>query len=404
VSVWLAADDPRTARTGAAILDDVEEFIGRFVAFPSEHDRVAYVLWLAHAHMIDGFETTPRIAFLSAEPECGKSRALEIGELLVPRPVHAVNVTPAYLFRKVGDIENRPTVLFDEIDTIFGPHAKEHEDLRGLLNSGHRRGAVAGRCIVRGNVVKTEEIPSFCAVALAGIGDLPDTIMTRSIIVRMRRRGPGEKVEPFRIRLNGPEGHALRDNVAAWTASIADAVRDVFPELPDVIEDRAAECWEPLITIADAAGGDWPDRARVAAVTSVTSNRGDREASLGVRLLADLREIFDTDKLSTFDILTRLIALDEAPWHSLKGEPLNALHLARMLRRYGVSSKTIRTGTTTIKGYVLADLHDPFARYLSWSQRNGVTDVTSETSCAICDLPMTVVESGQTTHPGCESP
>ena len=107
----------------------------------------------------------------------------------MPRPVHAVNTTPAYLFRKVSDPDGLPTILYDEIDTVFGPKAKDNEDIRGMLNAGHRNGAVAGRCVVRGKIVETEELPAYCAVALAGLDDLPDTIMTRSVVVRMKPAG-----------------------------------------------------------------------------------------------------------------------------------------------------------------------------------------------------------------------
>ena len=141
----------------------------------------------------------------------GKSRALEVTELLVPNPMTAVNVTPAYLFRKVG-AEEGATILFDEIDTVFGPKAKENEEIRGLLNAGHRKGAVAGRCVARGQTVMTEEISAYAAVAMAGLGWLPDTIMTRSVLIRMRRRNQGESVEPFRRRSpirwrSGPPTH-----------------------------------------------------------------------------------------------------------------------------------------------------------------------------------------------------
>ena len=136
---------------GAELLDDIEVFVGRFVAYPSEHARVAHVLWIAHTHLMAAWESTPRIAFLSPEPSSGKSRALEVTELLVPRPVHAVNTTPAYLFRKVSDEAGPPTILYDEIDTVFGPRAKDSEDIRGMLNAGHRKGAMAGRCVVRSN-------------------------------------------------------------------------------------------------------------------------------------------------------------------------------------------------------------------------------------------------------------
>ena len=99
----------------------------------------------------------------------------------MPSPIHAVNCSPAYLFRKVSDPNGRPTILYDEIDTVFGPKAKDNEDIRGMLNAGHRKGAMAGRCVMRGKTVETEELPAYCAVAFAGLDDLPDTIMTRCV-------------------------------------------------------------------------------------------------------------------------------------------------------------------------------------------------------------------------------
>jgi len=195
-------------------LDEVEAFLGRFVAYPSEAARIAHTLWIAHTHFMDRWESTPRIAFLSPEPSSGKSRALEVTEPLVPRPVHAVNTSPAYLFRKVSDPAGPPTILYDEIDTVFGPKAKDNEDIRGMLNAGHRRGATAGRCVVKGKIVETEELPAYCAVALAGLNDLPDTIMTRSVVIRMRRRSRDERVEPWRHRLNEPQAAPIAQRLA----------------------------------------------------------------------------------------------------------------------------------------------------------------------------------------------
>src|SRR5437764_7905716 len=94
------------------LLDEVHAFLARFVIYPSEHAQVAHTLWIAHTHLMGAWDSTPRIAFLSPEPGSGKSRALEVSELLVPNPVEAVNVTAAYLFRKVGN--DHPTILFDE--------------------------------------------------------------------------------------------------------------------------------------------------------------------------------------------------------------------------------------------------------------------------------------------------
>ncbi|MGC2075686.1 MAG: DUF3631 domain-containing protein, partial [Xanthobacteraceae bacterium] len=193
----------------------------------------------------------------------------------------------------------------DEIDTVFGPRARENEELRGLLNAGHRRGAVAGRCVVHGKTIETEEIPAYAAVAMAGLGWLPDTIMSRSVVVRMRRRHDGEQVEPYRRRVHAAEGYQIRNKVAAWAAS---AIID-WPELPSGIQDRNADVWEPLVAVGDAAGGQWPKKARQAALALVAESRED-DTSLGIRLLADIRQVFgDATELPTKTILDRLYEL-----------------------------------------------------------------------------------------------
>jgi hypothetical protein len=389
---YLAGDDRRNGHASAAtgdqpspagdaVLNDVHAFLGRFVAYPSKHAHVAHTLWVAHTHLMGAWESTPRIAFLSPEPGSGKTRALEITELLVPRPVEAVNVTPAYLFRKVGDAAGLPTILYDEIDTVFGPKAKDNEEIRGLLNAGHRRGAVAGRCVVKGKIVETEEIPAYCAVALAGLGGLPDTILSRSVILRMRRRAPGEHVEPYRRRLHVAEGHAIRDRVKLWAASVEETAADYWPEMPPGIVDRDSDVWEALLTVADLAGGDWPERSRCGAVALVADSK-EGIPSLGVRLLGDLRTIFEGhDVLSTDSILGALNGLEESPWGEIaNGKPLNARGLARRLRPYGVSSKTFRIGTTTPKGYAAADFADAWERYVPSSRQKSATSATVDAS------------------------
>ena len=351
---------------GAPPLDDIEGFVSRFVVYPDEHCRVAHVLWIAHAHLMDCWESTPRIAFLSPEPGSGKSRALEVTEPLVPRAVHAVNTTPAYLFRKVSDPDGRPTILYDEIDTVFGPKAKDNEEVRGMLNAGHRKGAVAGRCVVRGKVVETEEIPAYCAVALAGLDDLPDTIMTRAVVVRMRRRAPGETVEPWRLRVNGPEAEYLYELIAEWAGAVRVTVDGAWPVMPEGVEDRNADVWEPLLAVADAAGGAWPERARVAAVTLVTDPRG-KAPSMGVLLLRDLRTVFVTSgkaTLPTEQIIRALTALEESPWSDLRGKEIDARYLARHLGKYDVKPRTLRDGDHVFKGYDAAGLADSWNRYL----------------------------------------
>jgi hypothetical protein len=355
------------ARRGDVMLKRVYHFLGRFVAYPSEHTRVAHALWCVHAHMMDRWESTPRIAFLSAEPASGKSRALEAMEDLVPRALLTVNVSPAYVFRKVGDENGPPTVLFDEIDTVFGPKAKDNEEIRGWLNAGHRRGATAGRCVMRGKIVETEELPAYCAVAVAGLGNLPDTILTRSVIVRMRRRHAGEAVEPFRHRIHSRQALGIRMEIEAWAGGQPTQIE--WPDLPDAVQDRDADVWEPLIAVADLVGGEWPKRARDAAVALVAESK-DSEPSLGIRLLMDIKTVFmpvdapDLDAMASKTLLEKLHEIAESPWRDLKGKPLDERGLSRLLKPYGVKSKSVRIGGLTPKGYGRTDLFDAWARYL----------------------------------------
>jgi hypothetical protein len=378
--------NPQPRNVDAGILDAVYAFLGRFVAYPSDHARVAHCLWVAHTHLMDAWESTPRLAFLSPEPGSGKTRALELTETLVPRPVEAMNVTPPYLFRKVSDPGGLPTILFDEIDTLFGPRAKEHEEVRGLLNAGHRRGASAGRCVVRGRSIETQELPAYCAVALAGLGNLPDTILSRAVVIKMRRRAPDEVVEPYRRRIHAPEGNQLRDRLAAWASQIRETL-NLYPAMPAEITDRNADVWESLLSIADAAGGIWPDRARVSAVTLVTSAQAGGP-SLGLRLLADARTVFgEHNVLSTSFFLSTLIELEESVWGDLKGKPLDARRLAALLRPYEITSKVVRIEDGTHRGYAKQDFYDAWARYLPTTDSGDVgppaqvhvTSVTNET-------------------------
>ncbi|MFD6873183.1 MULTISPECIES: DUF3631 domain-containing protein [unclassified Streptomyces] len=356
---------------GAQLLNEVEAFHRRFNVFPREAAYVAVALWDAHAHLLDAFDSTPRLAFLSPEPGSGKSRALELVETLVPQPMVAVNASAAALFRAVSGPEGRPTILFDEIDTVFGPKAGDNEELRGFLNAGHRRSGVTYRCVGDGGNQTVQAFPSYTAVAVAGLGSLPDTILTRSVIIRMRRRARNEHVEPFRQRLHEKEGHALRDQLAVWAEQVRGKVQGAWPEMPEGVTDRPADVWEPLIAIADAAGGDWPKRAREACVQLVKASQTDDKGSLGIRLLTDLRDhvMVGVDRLPTIAVTDRLNALDDAPWADLQGKPLDSRRLARMLADYmtadnePITSRNIRTAGGVLKGYYSADLHDAWQRY-----------------------------------------
>jgi Protein of unknown function (DUF3631) len=314
----------------------------------------------------------------------------------VARPISTVNASAAYLFRKAGDDAGPPTVLFDEIDTIFGEKARQHEDVRGFINAGHRRGATYGRCVAHGSTVLTVETPVYAPVAMAGLGWLPDTLLSRSIIIRMRRRLRTEKVEPFRQRIHIPEGQAIGRRLAAWAATVFREAEKLRPTMPEGVEDRQADAWEALIVFADLAGGEWPQKAREAALALVTIAR-ETPVSLNLRLLEDLRTVFlnrllaveqaQPHGLSTKTILDDLCALEDSPWQTInKGERLSPDQLSRRLRDYSVKRTNLRLThgvREQTKGYPIATLADAWRRYLSLIPCDAVPPVTPVTKPAL---------------------
>jgi hypothetical protein len=199
--------------------------------------------------------------------------------------------------------------------------------------------------------------------ALAGIGTMPDTIEDRAVIIRMRRRAPGRDVLPYRVRRDGPQLGGLRDQLNQWARAHLPELTHAVPDMP--VEDRTADTWEPLVALADLAGGDWPDRSR-SAVLKLTADREDAsEVSLKVRLLMDVRDAFRPARaLPSSVLLNRLRGDEEAPWIDLGPGGLTVRKLANMLREYDISPSNHRweDGTQT-KGYLRMDFHDAWSRY-----------------------------------------
>jgi len=319
--------------------------------------------------MVEHFYTTPRLAFLSPEPSSGKTRALEILDLLVPESMFVFNASPAAIFRSLA--ETQKTLLFDECDAIWSKKGRDenHEDLRALLNAGYKRGAKIPRCTGKNHEVT--HFDAYSAVALAGLGELPDTIMTRSVIIKMRRRAPNEHIEPFRSRRHAPEGHELRERLAGWALSVGEDAGEAWPQMPPGVVDRNEEIWEPLIAVADAAEGDWPKLARDACMALIKA-ADDRQVSLGIRLLDDIRKIFDeleVPKMSTHRLLEKLkdfaaVLGDDAPWADLYGDGLTPRKLSQLLRPYGIRPKKLDINGDKLNGYSIETLSDAWVRYL----------------------------------------
>ncbi|ELP64364.1 DUF3631 domain-containing protein [Streptomyces turgidiscabies] len=348
---------------GAVLLDELRAAIGRYVVLPSEEALTSVTLWVAASHIQPALQHAPRLAVVGPTKGCGKSRVLDVLHETVHQPMMTVNTSPAVVFRVIG--KNPPTLLVDEADTIFGPKAGDKEDLRGLLNAGHQRNRPAWR--ISGPEHKPTAFPTFAMAALAGIGDLPDTIMDRSVVLRMQKRKPGEQITPFRSRYSVPELNALRDRLTAWLAPLHGTAARLVPRMP--VEDRAADTWEPLVIVADLAGGHWPAQVRVACLAMTRHEVAqDEQTTLKTRLLRDIRRIFDQERnkeaLRTQDLLAALLQDTEAPWAEYGTKGLNAYHLANLLRDFDISPANYRFEEgRQAKAYMRNRFLDAWARY-----------------------------------------
>ncbi|GAB4050180.1 DUF3631 domain-containing protein [Catellatospora paridis] len=364
---------------GCDLLDRVHAMIVRYVILPCPEAADAVTLWIAATHAQDAWAYAPRLVIRAPEKRCGKSRLLDVVEGASHNPLMTVNASPAAVYRSIG-AGDALTLLVDEADTIFGPKAGENEDLRGLLNAGHQRGRPAIR--YDANTQRVETIETFCMAALAGIGQMPDTIEDRAVVVKMRRRAPDETVKPWRIKRDRPQMLKLSAELSAWLKPLLTELESAEPVMP--LEDRAADTWEPLIVIADSAGGTWPARARAAALVLTGEAEKNAVKSDRVRLLTDCRTAFGTDEaLPTAALIERLKADQEAPWARYENNGLTPMKLAGLLRDYEIASDTIRFGGAfhvggkpieQAKGYRAADFTDAWVRYCQPTSENPGND------------------------------
>jgi hypothetical protein len=355
---------------GFEALGQVVSFLRRYVVLTAEQaDAIA--LWVVHTHAFEAAEATPYLAITSAEKESGKTRLLETLELLVAKPWLTGRATPAVLTQKIDAEE--PTLLLDESDAAFGGEKEYAEVLRGILNTGYRRGGKTSVAVATGRDFSYRDLSTFSPKAIAGIGKLPDTVQSRSIPIRLKRKASEERVERFRRRHVEAAAAPVRERVECFSSAELEALERAEPELPEELGDRAADVWEPLLAIADCAGGEWPQRARQAA-RALSAKQPGEDDSLGVRLLQDIRTVFlrrDTGRIFTEELLAALEQIDDAPWGDWYGKLISSRKLAQLLKPYAIKPKTIRIGEQTKSGYDRGWFADAWARYLSAPEPEG---------------------------------
>ncbi|MDB6059021.1 MAG: hypothetical protein JWO95_2865 [Verrucomicrobiales bacterium] len=267
---------------GAELLDELTATVRRFVVLPN-CGAEAMALWILHTYAFELRDVSTYVGIESPEKRCGKTTLLGLLSELVNRPVVAANISSPAFFRVIE--ETKPTLLIDEADTFL----QGNDELRGILNSGYAKKTafvvrMANEALARGHRASAfEPIPdeqqnnrisnpnvgianenrkssessgmrlarfsSWCPKAVAAIGRLPETLADRCIVMRMQRKMVAEKCE----RLKSLDGEILRRKCARFVQDHAEEIQSAQPTIPEALNDRAADIWEPLFVLADIA-------------------------------------------------------------------------------------------------------------------------------------------------------
>jgi len=315
-------------------------------------------LWAAHAHAFSSFVHTPRLNITSPEKECGKTLLLDVLETVTPKALRTEGITTAVLIRLID--KKAPSLLVDECDTFL----RKYDELGGAFNAGHKRGGQHLRCEGDNNDIKAYK--TFCPVVLAGIRGLPDTLASRSIIIKLKRALKGETRKRFDSRFTD-HGKELNQKLARWAKDNFLSLEKIDPELPTSLFNRQADNWRPLFSIAEIAGCDWVDKARASLVA--LSKNEDAEETYSVMILEDIQRIFselNIDRITSSDMAERLGKIEERPWPEFgkTSKPITTRQVARLLRPFEIKPATHRIGVDPVKGYLLENFSDAFDRYL----------------------------------------
>jgi len=357
----LAADRPVN---GPALFQAIKQFITDRMVLPYGADT-AITLFIFRTFAFDLFTINPRLIFSSPTHQCGKTTVMELLALLLPKPLGLSGLSTASAYRVVDQCH--PTLLLDEADT----YQNMQEDLRGVLNSGHKK-KMAYKLVVVGDNNEPRKFSTWCPMVLAAIGKLPVTLVDRSIRIDLQRKDkdaklvempetPDEEAELEQV------GGTLASQCLRWVQDHTEELKQAKPEKVHELSSRGRNNWHSLLAVATVIGGDCVQQARLAA-SSLSKEKAD-DLTLGGLLLKDMRQIFFThkkDELPSADCCFYLGEIGESPWATIrKGKPLTQNGLARLLSPYDLSTKSIWLPDTKscVSGYIKKQFEPVWTRY-----------------------------------------
>ena len=331
-----------------SLLRDIIARLRRHIVI-SEDDGLAIALWIMLAWVHDEVAThSPILNVNSAEPESGKSTTLGLISFLAPQCISSVEISEAALYRAIKLWQ--PSFAIDEFDSVLA--SEDKTQLRSVINSGHTRGQGVLRCV--GDEKTPELFSTFCPKAIGMCGrKLPAATLSRCIFVDLKRKRSTENVERFEHKDDAGLAD-LRRRLKRWAMDNEETLRAAAPSMPAELTNRRADNWRLQLAIAELALADWSEKARAAALK--IEGKADVR-TIGVRLLADIRKLFDADPavhcMLSQIMVEKLVEDPEQPWiEYAKGKPLTQNRLAKLLGAYSIISTTVHPpGLKHGKGY-----------------------------------------------------
>lgn len=381
---------------GAALAEEIRVQLKAHVIFGASGDSDAATLWILGSYLMDTWRLWPRLLVTSPTKACGKSTLLEVIDAMAHRGFIVSNASPAAIFRAIEAW--KPTLLLDEADTWM----KQNEELAGVLNSGHTRRTAR---VIRVQEVHGEHLPTafstWCPMAIAGIGSQRDTLMSRSIVIGLRRKLPEESVQRLPFDLH-TQLLRLRRQAARWAADNEVRLGAMATEPPACGDDRMQDNFTPLWRIAQAIGDVWPERIAAAYAAQAIAQDDDAEPA-GIMMLRDIAEIFASrgaDRIATSDIVGDLIVMEERPWVEWRhGRTLSAQSMAKQMKPFGVKARVLKLNGASARVYLRSEVEAAAARYTAANCNPVISQQNQEVKGFSRRNPEQAVTSGETDNP-----